>query len=84
MSENDRSFMNRRDLTLGAMAGGASLLFSTAASAQQDSPANRSFVDVTKVGAVGDGKTDSTAARNVPSMPPRKQAAQCLCPQEST
>ena len=62
MSENDRSFMNRRDLTLGAMAGGASLLFSTAASAQQDSPANRSFVDVTKVGAVGDGKSDSTAA----------------------
>jgi len=62
MAENDRSFMNRRDLTLGAMAGGASLLLSTAALAQQDAPANRSFVDVTKVGAVGDGKTDSTAA----------------------
>ena len=62
MAENDRSFMNRRDLTLGAMAGGASLLFSAAALAQQDAPANRTFVDVTKVGAIGDGKTDSTAA----------------------
>jgi len=62
MPENDRSFMNRRDLTLGAMVGGASLLFSNPAQAQQDAPANRGFIDVTKAGAVGDGKTDSTAA----------------------
>lgn len=42
--------------------GGASLLFSAAASASTQGPLEGSFLDVRKLGAAGDGKTDDTTA----------------------
>ncbi len=62
MSDVDKNFLSRRDLAMGAMMGGASLLFSTAASASPEQPQGRTFFDVRKHGAVGDGKADDTAA----------------------
>lgn len=62
MPDADRSFLNRRDLARSAVIGGASLLFSAVASASAEAPENRSFLDARKLGAVGDGKTDDTAA----------------------
>jgi hypothetical protein len=60
MTKTDSTFLNRRDMAKGAMIGGASLLFSTAASAAPEAPENREFIDVRKLGAAGDGKTDDT------------------------
>jgi hypothetical protein len=62
MPELDKLFLNRRDLARSAMIGGASLLFSTVASASTEVPEIRSFLDARKLGAAGDGKTDDTAA----------------------
>ena len=62
MAETDKAFLNRRDLARGAIVGGASFLFSSAVSAAPEVPKDRKFLDVTRLGAVGDGKTDSTAA----------------------
>jgi len=53
------SLMNRRELALSAMAGGASLLLSAAANASPETAAG-GFFDVRKLGAAGDGKTDDT------------------------
>lgn len=47
---------------MGAITGGASLLFGAAASASSDAPQERFFLNARKLGAVGDGKTDDTAA----------------------
>lgn len=44
------------------MIGGASLLFSAAASATTGAPDNRSLLDPRKFGAAGDGKADDTAS----------------------
>ena len=44
------------------MLGGASLLFSTAASAATETPNSTGLLDARKLGATGDGKTDDTAA----------------------
>jgi hypothetical protein len=60
MAETERTFLNRRDLARGAMIGGASLLFSAAASAGPEAPVSHEFLDVRKLGAAGDGKTDDT------------------------
>jgi hypothetical protein len=62
MTETDEAFLSRRELAKGAMIGGASLLFGAAASAAAEVPVAREFLDATKLGAVGDGKTDSTPA----------------------
>lgn len=62
MSDDNRNFLNRRDLARGAVMGGASLLFSAAASASTQGPLEGSFLDVRKLGAAGDGKTDDTTA----------------------
>ncbi|MEO6965365.1 MAG: right-handed parallel beta-helix repeat-containing protein [Acidobacteriaceae bacterium] len=62
MSDVDKNFLSRRDLAMGAMMGGASLLFSTAASASPEQSQGRTFFDVRKHGAFGDGKADDTAA----------------------
>jgi hypothetical protein len=52
---------NRRDVALGAMFGGASLLMGSAVlSAQQG--AHGGLLDARSLGASGDGKTDDTAA----------------------
>lgn len=62
MPEVDKSFLNRRDLARSAMIGGASFLFSAVASASGEAPENRSFLNARKLGALGNGKTDDTAA----------------------
>jgi hypothetical protein len=60
MPNSGSPFLNRRDLTLGAMAGGASLLFGATASASAATPESSTVLDVRKLGAAGDGKTDDT------------------------
>ncbi|MGO8718413.1 MAG: right-handed parallel beta-helix repeat-containing protein [Acidobacteriaceae bacterium] len=62
MSDVDRNFLSRRNLAKGAMMGGASFLFSAAASASPQAPQGRGFLDARKFGAAGDGKTDDTTA----------------------
>lgn len=62
MSDVDRNFLSRRDLAMGAMIGGASLLFGASASASPDRSQGRTIFDVLKHGAKGDGKTDDTEA----------------------
>ena len=67
MAERDGGLLNRRELARGAMVGGASLVLGTAAWAG-GGPAGgaaagaHGLVDATTLGAVGDGKADSTAA----------------------
>ena len=60
MTEKDRARFNRRDLARSAVIGGTSLLFGTVANANIELPGNREFIDVRKLGAAGDGKTDDT------------------------
>jgi hypothetical protein len=60
MAESDMTFLNRRDLARGAMMGGASLFFNGAAGADLEVTGNREFLDVRKLGAAGDGKTNDT------------------------
>jgi Pectate lyase superfamily protein/Right handed beta helix region len=62
MPEVDRNFLSRRDLARGAMMGGASLVFSAAATASTQVPPRDTFLDARKMGAAGDGKTDDTTA----------------------
>ena len=62
MAESDRSFLNRRELARGAMLGGASVLLGNAALAAQGTRAGGELLDVRKLGAAGDGKTDDTRA----------------------
>jgi len=60
MAETYSTFLNRRDLARSAMIGGASLLFSGAAQASTEASETHEFIDVRKLGAAGDGKTDDT------------------------
>jgi polygalacturonase len=62
MAESDKSFLNRRELARGAMLGGASALLAGAALAAPGTPASGELLDVRKLGATGDGKTDDTQA----------------------
>jgi hypothetical protein len=62
MAESDRSFFNRRELARGAMLGGASALFASAAFGAPATIAGGELLDVRKLGAAGDGKTDDTQA----------------------
>jgi len=62
MAEMGKDFLNRRDLGRSALLGGASLLFGAAASASPAASSSQPLLDATTVGAIGDGKTDSTAA----------------------
>jgi len=62
MPETNKPFFNRRDLAIGTMMGGASLLFGSVASAAPETAGVRGFLDATKLGAVGDGKADDTQA----------------------
>jgi hypothetical protein len=52
---------SRRDVALGAMFGGASLLMGSAVSSAQTA-AHGAMLDARALGAAGDGKTDDTAA----------------------
>ena len=52
---------SRRDVTLGAMLGGASLLMGSAVSPAQPGK-HGGLLDARSLGAAGDGKTDDTAA----------------------
>ncbi|HEY2860713.1 MAG TPA: right-handed parallel beta-helix repeat-containing protein [Terracidiphilus sp.] len=61
MTEPLNSFLNRRQVTMGAALGASSLLFSPAASAQSASD-SQGFIDARQSGATGDGKTNDTAA----------------------
>jgi hypothetical protein len=62
MAESDRFFLNRRELARGAMLGGASALFAGAALGAPAASAGGELLDVRKLGAAGDGKTDDTQA----------------------
>ena len=62
MLEDEKTPFNRRNLVRGAMLGGASMLLAGSASASPLSPAYLEPIDVRKWGALGDGKTDDTAA----------------------
>jgi Pectate lyase superfamily protein len=54
--------LNRRDLARTALIGGASALFSASTVAAQTPSTQRTFLDAHSFGAIGDGKTDDTAA----------------------
>jgi hypothetical protein len=58
MAETDSTFLNRRELAKSAMIGSASLVFSVAAQASTEASGTHEFIDVRKLGAAGDGKTD--------------------------
>ena len=60
MAETDSTFLNRRELARSAMIGGASLLFSVAAQASTEASGTHELIDVRKLGAIGDGKTDDS------------------------
>jgi Pectate lyase superfamily protein len=60
MPSSNTPSLNRRNLALGAVAGGASLLFGTSASAIPAASESDTILDVRKLGALGDGKTDDT------------------------
>jgi Pectate lyase superfamily protein/Right handed beta helix region len=62
LTENDKSFLNRRELARGAMLGGASALFARTALGESTANAGGELLNVRKLGAVGDGKTDDTHA----------------------
>ena len=62
MDENYKPLFNRRELTRGAMLGGASALFASAALGAPAANAGGELIDVRKLGAAGDGKTDDTQA----------------------
>jgi hypothetical protein len=62
MAESDGSFLNRRELARGAMLGGASVIFGNAALGAPAANAGGELIDVRKLGAAGDGKTDDTQA----------------------
>jgi hypothetical protein len=62
MSDQEKSFFNRRELARNTMIGGAGALFGSAALSAQGSASDRAYLDVLKLGASGDGKTDDTAA----------------------
>lgn len=63
MANHVNALVNRRQLARSAMCGGASLLLgSEALAAPAAARARSSFVDVRTFGAVGDGKSDDTAA----------------------
>lgn len=60
MINSYKTFLNRRELAKGAVAGGAGLFFGAGASAEVK--AGRGLLDPRALGAAGDGKTDDTAA----------------------
>jgi polygalacturonase len=62
MAETDRSFFNRREMARGALLGGASALLASAALGAAGANAGGELLDVRKLGAAGDGKTDDTQA----------------------
>jgi hypothetical protein len=62
MAETDRSYFNRRELARGAMLGGASVLFASAALGAPAINTSGELLDVRKLGATGDGKTNDTRA----------------------
>jgi hypothetical protein len=62
MVKEENEYFNRRQLARGAMIGGASLIFGAGALGAQQAPASRGLLDAHALGAVGDGKTDDTAA----------------------
>jgi hypothetical protein len=62
MAQDVKTFFNRRQLAHSAMLGGASLIFGAGAMDAQQAPASRGLLDARTLGAVGDGKTDDTAA----------------------
>jgi len=62
VDENYKPLFNRRELTRGAMLGGASALFASAALGAPAANAGGELIDVRKLGAAGDGKTDDTQA----------------------
>ncbi len=62
MAEKDKSLFNRRELARGAMLGGASVLLARAAVGAPAANTNGELLDVRKLGAAGDGKTDDTQA----------------------
>jgi hypothetical protein len=62
MTESHLSFLNRRDLARTAMIGGASALLGSAVLSAAPAPAGADLLDARKLGALGDGKTDDTAA----------------------
>jgi hypothetical protein len=62
MKNIDNSFLNRRDLARGTLAGSASLFLGTGAFAATSSKAGGGFLNVHEFGARGDGSTDDTAA----------------------
>jgi hypothetical protein len=62
MAQDEKTFLNRRQLARSAMIGGASVLFGAGALNAQQAPASRGMLDAHALGATGDGKTDDTAA----------------------
>ena len=66
MSNEEHSVLTRRRMAKGAVLGGASLLLGKTSLADQPagqgSPGEASPIDARRFGAVGDGKTDDTAA----------------------
>jgi hypothetical protein len=62
MMDPRNSFLNRRQLTMGAACGASSLLLSPASAFSQAAPEDRAFIDARQSGATGDGKTNDTAA----------------------
>ncbi len=62
LSASDKSFINRRQLARGAVLSGASALLERAAFGVPEPDVGGDLLDVRKLGAVGDGKTDDTQA----------------------
>jgi hypothetical protein len=62
MAQQGKSIFNRRELAVGGLVGGASLLFGASAMAAPGQPASGDMLDARKWGAVGDGKIDDTHA----------------------
>jgi hypothetical protein len=61
MKNIENSFINRRELARGTLAGGASLLLGGVAFADTPSRSSGSFINARDFGAKGDGATDDTA-----------------------
>jgi hypothetical protein len=61
MSDTGEKVFNRRQMAMGAAMGATSLLFSPGGMGQA-APGAGGFIDVRQAGAVGDGKTNDTAA----------------------
>ncbi len=62
MAQKEITIISRRELTRGAMIGGASLMFGAGALSAQHATAGKGLLDARALGAAGDGKTDDTAA----------------------